>query len=130
MQPGRVNQGASRPCLNRIGSFLSLGGKYRDLVFSLKYFRHRHTLVRVSTLTYHRHFDRRTSIRVGEAARTAWRLPCVRRASSSQTPWNQASGKKDCPSGDGYQMERWLLQCYSKQEENLLDHRISESQKG
>lgn len=43
----------------------------RDLVFSLKYFKHRHTLVRVSTLTCHRHLDRRTSNRVGEAARTA-----------------------------------------------------------
>lgn len=44
---------------------------YIDLVFSLKYFKYTHTLVRTRTLTYHRYFGRRTSRGVTEAPRAA-----------------------------------------------------------
>ena len=162
MQPGRVNQGASWPCLEWNGSFLSLGGKYIEILSSASSISDTHThscacahLHPTETLTGEQAKEPEKLRELPEGAcpvpQAGQRFPRppgtkpVGRASASpdplepsqqdgpalpQTPWNQASGEKHCPSGDGYQTESWLLKCYFKQEENLLNHRISESQKG
>ena len=71
MQPGRVNQGASRPCLEWNGSFLSLGAKYIEILSSASSISDTHTHSCACAHLHPRDFDRRTSRGAREATRTA-----------------------------------------------------------
>lgn len=99
MQPGRVNQGASRPCLEWNGSFLSLGGKYTEILFSASSISDTHAH---SCPCAHAHA---TDTLTGEQAMEPEKLrelpegacPAARRASSSPDPLEPSQREEGSP---------------------------------